>query len=39
DNVAAWRCNMAIKFMLGRNFRASRYRRDHVDAYAERANG
>ncbi len=39
EEVVTYRCHCAIRFMIGRNFRASFYRRDHVAAYAERANG
>ena len=33
EGVVAWRCNLSIRFMIGRNFRASRYHRTHVAAY------
>ncbi len=35
ENVAAWRCNMAIRYMIGRNFKVSKYRRDHVANYRD----
>ncbi len=38
EEVVTYRCHCAVRFMIGRNFRASRYRRDHVAAYAEKAN-
>ena len=37
EHVVTYRCHCAIRFMIGRNFRASFYRRDHVAAYTDRA--
>lgn len=39
EQVVTWRCHCAIRFMVGRNFRLSRYHRTHVAAYAERSGG
>lgn len=36
EQVVTWRCHCAIRFMVGRNFKVSRYRRDHVAAYVEK---
>lgn len=33
EHAVTYRCHCAIRFMIGRNFRASQYQRRHVAAY------
>ncbi|KKM89087.1 hypothetical protein LCGC14_1252250 [marine sediment metagenome] len=38
EHVVTYRCHCAIRFMIGQNFKASKYRRDHVAAYTGKVN-